>query len=64
MRLPCLFRVGISCPDLTVFILVVEFNQVVIFVKDKRRCSTLNKILNENKFPAIELHSDLSVEER
>jgi ATP-dependent RNA helicase UAP56/SUB2 len=41
-----------------------EFNQVVIFVRDKRRCATLNKILKENKFPAIELHSDMAVEER
>ncbi len=37
---------------------------MVIFVRDKRRCATLNKILKENKFPAIELHSDMAVEER
>jgi hypothetical protein len=41
-----------------------EFNQVVIFVRDKRRCATLNKILQENKFPSIELHSDMQVEDR
>jgi ATP-dependent RNA helicase UAP56/SUB2 len=45
-------------------IFLTEFNQVVIFVRDKRRCATLNKILKENKFPAIELHSDMAVEER
>ena len=37
---------------------------MVIFVRDKRRCATLNKILQENKFPAIELHSDMNVEDR
>jgi ATP-dependent RNA helicase UAP56/SUB2 len=43
---------------------ILEFNQVVIFVRDKRRCATLNKILQENKFPSIELHSDMQVEDR
>ena len=37
--------------------------QVVIFVRDKRRCATLNKI-EENKFQPIERHSDMLVEER
>ena len=55
---PSLLRIVILSKYLT------EFNQVVIFVRDKRRCATLSKILRENKFPAIELHSDMSVEVR
>ena len=49
---------------IALYFFFAEFNQVVIFVRDKRRCATLNKILQENKFPAIELHSDMSVEDR
>jgi len=43
---------------------ILEFNQVVIFVRDKKRCHSLNKILQESKFPSIELHSDMSAEDR
>uniref|UniRef100_A0A7S0DXR8 RNA helicase n=1 Tax=Hanusia phi TaxID=3032 RepID=A0A7S0DXR8_9CRYP len=43
---------------------ILEFNQVVIFVRDKRRCHSLNKILQESKFPSIELHSDMEAAER
>lgn len=45
-------------------VLRAEFNQVVIFVRDKRRCHSLNKILQESKFPSIELHSDMPADER
>jgi ATP-dependent RNA helicase UAP56/SUB2 len=43
---------------------ILEFNQVVIFVRDKRRCHSLNRILVESKFPSIELHSDMDAEDR
>lgn len=43
---------------------VLEFNQVIIFVRDKKRAHSLNKILQESKFPSIELHSDMEVTER
>eukprot|EP00293_Proteomonas_sulcata_P017570 CAMPEP_0184293416 /NCGR_PEP_ID=MMETSP1049-20130417/4844_1 /TAXON_ID=77928 /ORGANISM="Proteomonas sulcata, Strain CCMP704" /LENGTH=370 /DNA_ID=CAMNT_0026601383 /DNA_START=222 /DNA_END=1334 /DNA_ORIENTATION=- len=43
---------------------ILEFNQVVIFVRDRKRCHSLNKILTESKFPSIELHSDMQAEER
>jgi ATP-dependent RNA helicase UAP56/SUB2 len=43
---------------------ILEFNQVVIFVRDKKRCHSLNKILQESKFPSIELHSDMQAEDR
>ena len=44
--------------------LCAEFNQVVIFVRDKKRCHSLNRILVESKFPSIELHSDMDAEDR
>jgi len=43
---------------------VLEFNQVIIFVRDKKRAHSLNKILQESKFPSIELHSDMDATER
>jgi len=43
---------------------ILEFNQVVIFVRDRKRCHSLNKILQESKFPSIELHSDMDATER
>jgi len=43
---------------------ILEFNQVIIFVRDKRRCHSLNKILQESKFPSIELHSDMEATDR
>jgi superfamily II DNA/RNA helicase len=42
----------------------LEFNQVVIFVKSVRGCATLCKLLREQNFPAIELHSAMSQQER
>jgi ATP-dependent RNA helicase UAP56/SUB2 len=42
----------------------LDFNQVVIFVSSVRRASELNKILNENNFPATTIHSDMKQEER
>jgi ATP-dependent RNA helicase UAP56/SUB2 len=41
-----------------------EFNQVVIFVRDKRRAASLNKILVESKFPSVVLHADMSTDDR
>jgi len=43
---------------------ILEFNQVIIFVRDKRRAASLNKILQESKFPSIELHSDMDATDR
>lgn len=43
---------------------ILEFNQVIIFVRDKRRCHSLNKILQESKFPSIELHADMEATDR
>jgi len=42
----------------------LQFNQVVIFVSTCNRASTLSKLLNEQGFPAICVHSDLKQEER
>merc|ERR1712127_973919 len=43
---------------------ILEFNQVIIFVRDKRRAHSLNKILQESKFPSSELHSDMDATDR
>ena len=43
---------------------ILEFNQVIIFVRDKKRAHSLNKILQESKFPSIELHSDMDATDR
>jgi len=42
----------------------LEFNQVVIFVSGVRRAKELHKLLVENNFPAIAVHSDMKQEER
>lgn len=43
---------------------VLEFNQVVIFVKSVQRCMALAQILNEQGFPAIGIHRGMKQEER
>jgi len=43
---------------------VLEFNQVVIFVKNVQRCKALCKLLVEQNFPAIAIHASLKQEER
>lgn len=42
----------------------LEFNQVVIFVKDVNRAQALARLLQECNFPSIAIHSRLSQEER
>lgn len=42
----------------------VDFNQIIIFVKNIRRCKELNRVLNESGFPSIAIHSDLAQEDR
>ena len=42
----------------------LEFNQVVIFVKSVRRCTELDKLLQECNFPSICIHSRLDMKER
>ena len=41
-----------------------NFNQVVIFVKSVRRCTELDKLLQECNFPSICIHSRLDMKER
>ncbi len=41
-----------------------EFNQVIIFVRDKKRAASLNKILVESKFPSVVLSADMTTDER
>merc|ERR1712150_330457 len=43
---------------------VLEFNQVVIFVKSVQRCTALAQLLIEQNFPAIAIHRGMSQEER
>jgi ATP-dependent RNA helicase UAP56/SUB2 len=43
---------------------VLEFNQVVIFVKSVQRATALDKLLVECNFPSIAIHSGLQQEER
>jgi len=43
---------------------VLEFNQVVIFVKSVQRCTALSQLLIEQNFPAIAIHRGMSQEER
>jgi len=43
---------------------VLEFNQVVIFVKSVSRCTALSQLLVEQNFPAIAIHRGMSQEER
>merc|ERR1712048_904379 len=43
---------------------LLEFNQVVIFVKTVRRAVELNKLLKECNFPSVCIHRDLTQEQR
>lgn len=43
---------------------MLQFNQVIIFVKNIVRCIELNKLLNECNFPSIAIHGNLDQEER
>jgi len=43
---------------------VLEFNQVVIFVKSVQRCVALAQLLIEQNFPAIAIHRGMNQEER
>jgi len=43
---------------------VLEFNQVVIFVKTVRRADALNKLLEECSFPSICIHAGMPQSER
>mmetsp|Transcript_13207 Transcript_13207/g.32946 ORF Transcript_13207/g.32946 Transcript_13207/m.32946 type:complete len:425 (+) Transcript_13207:400-1674(+) len=43
---------------------LLEFNQVVIFVKSVSRCKALNSLLQDCSFPSIAIHSGLDQEER
>lgn len=43
---------------------VLEFNQVVIFVKSVQRCMALAQLLVEQNFPAIAIHRGMAQEER
>uniref|UniRef100_I3JMY5 RNA helicase n=2 Tax=Oreochromis TaxID=8139 RepID=I3JMY5_ORENI len=43
---------------------VLEFNQVVIFVKSVARCVALSQLLVEQNFPAIAIHRGMAQEER
>ncbi|XP_075248778.1 spliceosome RNA helicase DDX39B-like [Convolutriloba macropyga] len=43
---------------------VLDFNQVVIFVKSVPRCVALNDLLIEQNFPSIAIHRGMSQDER
>jgi len=43
---------------------ILQFNQVIIFVKNIMRCRELNKLLNECNFPSIAIHGDLEQADR
>jgi len=43
---------------------VLDFNQVVIFVKTKARANALNRMLQNCCFPSMTIHSNLKQEER
>nr|CAH7759712.1 unnamed protein product [Callosobruchus chinensis] len=43
---------------------VLEFNQVVIFVKSVQRCVALAQLLTEQNFPAIGIHRGMEQKER
>merc|ERR1711992_17882 len=43
---------------------VLEFNQVVIFVKSVQRCTALAQLLIEQNFPTIAIHRGMNKEER
>ena len=46
------------------FLDVLQFNQVIIFVKSTARAAALTKLLSKNSFPAICIHSGMQQEER
>lgn len=43
---------------------LLEFNQVVIFVRTVQRCMALNQLLSEQNFPSIAIHRSMTQEER
>jgi len=43
---------------------LLEFNQVVIFVRSVQRCVALNQLLSEQNFPSIAIHRSMAQEER
>lgn len=43
---------------------ILEFNQVVIFVKSVQRCMALSQLLTEQNFPAVAIHRGMTQEER
>ena len=43
---------------------VLEFNQVVIFVKSVQRCEALATLLTDQNFPAIAIHRGMAQDER
>jgi len=43
---------------------LLEFNQVVIFVRTVPRCMALNQLLAEQNFPSIAIHRAMAQEER
>ena len=43
---------------------MLQFNQVIIFVKNIVRCVELNKLLIECNFPSIAIHGSLEQDER
>lgn len=43
---------------------MLEFNQVIIFVKSTSRANELSRLLNECNFPSIAVHSGIPQEER
>jgi ATP-dependent RNA helicase UAP56/SUB2 len=43
---------------------LLEFNQVVIFVKTVQRCMALNQLLTEQNFPSIAIHRNMQQDER
>jgi len=43
---------------------VLEFNQVVIFVKSVQRCIALSNLLKEQNFPAVDIHRAMNQSER
>lgn len=49
---------------LTEILDVLEFNQVIIFVKSVTRCLGLAQLLLDQNFPAIAIHSGMTQEER
>jgi len=43
---------------------LLEFNQVVIFVRSVQRCVALNQLLSEQNFPSIAIHRNMDQTER